>query len=501
MKSATPATQERPPIIAVLGHVDHGKSTLLDFIRKSNTVAGEAGGITQHVAAYEVVHERTGGEKKRITFIDTPGHAAFKTIRTRGASIADIAILVVSAEDGVKAQTLEALASIRASGIPMVVAINKIDRPNADVERTKTSLLENGVYVEGMGGDVPYVPISAKAGTGIQELLDLLLLVAEIEELKGDPSVCAEGFVIEAHHDAKRGVAATLIITNGSLATGQTVLAGGAITPVRVMEDHAGVQIPDATFSTPVTLYGFDTLPRVGASFSTFATKKEAQVARAAEASQLANAPAPTFNENTFILPLVIKADVTGSLEAIVSELARLGNEHAAIQIIQSGIGPVSETDVKSAVAGSGTTPIIFGFDVSVDANALEVARQYVIPIETFDIIYKLTERAEEILRERAPTQTKETIRGKARVLKLFSTRKNQQTLGGTVFEGLLEAGTLVHIFRKDELLGSGKITSMQTNRQEVSRAEKGTDFGAQLETSLELASGDMLEYTTTETL
>ncbi|MBI2030769.1 GTP-binding protein, partial [Candidatus Kaiserbacteria bacterium] len=246
---------ERPPIVVVMGHVDHGKSTLLDFIRKSNIVAGEAGGITQHVAAYEVVHEHEGA-KKRITFIDTPGHAAFQSIRARGANVADIAILVVAADDGVKAQTLEALASIREAKIPFIVTINKIDKPNADISRTQASLLEKEVYLEKLGGDVPWVAISAKAGTGVDELLDLILVVAELQEFKGDASVPAEGYVIEAHRDAKRGIAATLIITNGILKSGSSILAGHAIAPVRIMEDHTGKAIREATFSTPITLRG-----------------------------------------------------------------------------------------------------------------------------------------------------------------------------------------------------------------------------------------------------
>lgn len=501
MATSNTQTTERPPIIAVLGHVDHGKSTLLDYIRKSNIVEGEAGGITQHVAAYEVEHSTESGDKKRITFIDTPGHAAFKSIRSRGASIADIAILVVSAEDGVKAQTLEALESIKASGIPMVVAINKTDRPNADVERTKTSLLENGIYLEGLGGEIPFVPVSAKTGAGIPELLDLLLLVAEIEELKGDPEKPAEGFVIEAHRDQKRGVAATLIITDGSLKSGQSILAGGGIAPVRVMEDHAGKTLKSAQFSSPVSIYGFDALPKVGAPFTTYENKKLAEKAMAENASVTESSEATAFDEGTFVLPVVIKADVTGSLEAIVSELSSIGDEHAALHIIQSGIGAVSETDVKSAVAGSGTTPVIFAFNVGIDANAVETARQNGIQIETFNIIYKLTEHIQDLLKDRAPKRVVETLRGKARVLKIFSARKNIQTIGGTVFEGHIEKGALVHILRKDELVGSSSVDTLQASRQDVDRVEKGDDFGAQLETSIELSSGDVLEWRTTDTV
>jgi len=495
-------TRERPPIIAVLGHVDHGKSTLLDFLRKTNIVAGEAGGITQHVAAYEVSHKAQDGSEKKITFIDTPGHAAFKSIRTRGASIADIAILVVSAEDGVKEQTLEALASIKESGIPYVVAINKIDKPAADVERTKASLLQAGIYVEGMGGDIPFAPISAKTGAGIPELLDLLLLVAELEELKGDPRTLATGFVIEAHRDPKRGIAATLIITDGTLAWGQAVLAGGALAPLRLMDDHAGKAIKTtATFSSPISVIGFDTLPPVGSSFTTYANKKEAERARTEIKKEAPkNADLAAISTHAFVLPVVIKADVSGSLEALVSEISKLGDEHAGAMIIQSGIGAVSENDVKSAVAGSGTPPVILGFGVGVDANAIETARQAGTLIETFTIIYQLTERLAELIQERAPRRTIETVRARARILKIFSTRRNEITVGGSVFEGILEKDSLVRIMRKEELLGTGKIANIQTNRQDVSRVEKGGEFGGQVETSLDLLPGDLLESITTTT-
>lgn len=502
MTSSTPVATERPPIIAVLGHVDHGKSTLLDYIRKSNIVDSEAGGITQHVASYEVEHTATDGSKKRITFIDTPGHAAFKSIRSRGADIADIAILVVSAEDAVKAQTLEAIKSIKQSEIPMVVAINKIDRPNANIERTKTSLLEHEIYLEGLGGDVPFVPVSAKEGTGIPELLDILLLVAEMEELKATTEKPAEGFVIEAHRDQKRGVAATLIITDGSLQSGESILAGGAIAPVRVMEDHAGRTLKAATFSSPVSIYGFDTLPQVGAKFTTFKNKKDSEKARSEEVSITPDNTSTTLlDENAFVLPVVIKADVSGSLEAVVEELSKTGDSYSTINIIQSGIGAVSETDVKSAIAGSGIPPIIFGFNVGIDANAVETARQHGIEIETFDIIYKLTERIAELLKGRAPKRVVETIRGHARVVKQFSSRKDNQTIGATVFEGFIEKGSLLHIIRKNEMLGSGVLNTIQEGRQDVSRVEKGNDFGAQIETSIELQPGDLLEYRTSETV
>ncbi|MEK7509272.1 MAG: translation initiation factor IF-2 [Patescibacteria group bacterium] len=499
------ALRARPPIVAVLGHVDHGKSTLLDYIRKTNTVAKEAGGITQHVAAYEVAHATTSNKQlptnnvKRITFIDTPGHAAFQAIRARGAKIADIAILVVAADDGVKAQTLEALESIKASETPFVVAINKIDKPNADLSRTQASLLEHHVYLEKFGGDIPWAAISAKTGAGVDELLDLILLVAELAEFKADPETRAKGYIVEAHRDEKRGIAATLIITEGTLKSGMVVRVGRAVVPVRIMTDHAGKTIKEATFSSPVSLYGFDELPEVGAEFVSYKHKRDAEADRP-EAVRALNILAEE-ESGRFFLPIIIRADVSGSLEGIVHELAKIGDEYTGIRIVLSGIGAISEADVKAAVASAATPAVIVGFDVPVDPLARESARQHGIRIETFDIIYKLAERLAEILKESAPKRQVEERLGKARILKLFSSRKDKQTIGATVFEGRFEKGASVRVLRKGEEIGIGKVASLQSHKQNVERVETGGEFGAEIAGEFELAQGDVLECFRTKTV
>ncbi len=482
----------RPPIVAVLGHVDHGKSTLLDFIRKANVVASEAGGITQHVAAYEVEHEHEG-EKKRITFIDTPGHAAFQAIRARGARMADVAILVVAADDGVKAQTLEALAAIRAEGTPFVVAINKIDKPNADLNRTHASLIEHQVYLEGFGGEVPWVAISAKTGQGVSELLDLVLLVAEMQELKGDSEKRATGFVVEAHREAKRGIAATLIITDGTLESGQFVRAGGGVAPVRIMEDHRGVALKEASFSTPITLVGFDTLPDVGAPFSTHKSKREAENARTAEAAlRPAAAAATAETSDRFLLPVIIRADVSGSLEAIAFEIGKLGDEHAGISIVHSGIGDISEGDVKAAIA-SQPPAVLIGFHVGVEQAAAAFARERGVDILHFDIIYKLTESLEELMRKRAPKRKVEEVRGRAKILKVFSSRKTEHTIGASILDGTIAHDSPIRIMRRGEKVGDGSIHGMQRNKQSVERVAEG-EFGALVELECEPVQGDTLE-------
>ena len=499
MKTSSP--EERPPIVVVMGHVDHGKSTLLDYIRKSNIVASEAGGITQHVAAYEVEHEREG-KTKRITFIDTPGHAAFQAIRARGTNVADIAILVVAADDGVKAQTLEALNAIRESAIPFVVAINKIDKPNADVARTQASLLEQKVYLEKLGGDVPWTAVSAKTGAGISELLDLVLLVAELQEFTGDSARAAEGYVVEAHRDPKRGIAATLIITNGTIKSGMAVQVGRALAPVRIMEDHTGKSLKSATFSSPILLVGFDELPEVGTKFRAFKSRRDAEAARSSDATRAPSRTplSPDDNDERFYLPLIVRADTSGSLEAIQHEMSRIVLDHAAARIVQSGIGNISEIDIKNASASAASATVI-GFNVNVETIARERARQAGVTIETFTIIYKLTERLEELLKAAAPKRTVEEQLGTARVLKQFSNRKDAHVIGGSVSLGRIQNGASVRVIRRKVEVGVGKVVNLQSHKQNVDHVDAGSEFGVEIASAFEIAEGDSLQCFRTITI
>ena len=475
-----------------MGHVDHGKSALLDYIRNTNVVASEAGGITQQVSAYEVVHEHEGTQK-RITFLDTPGHEAFAKIRARGASVADIAILVVSAEEGVKPQTLDALTAITASGIPYVVAINKIDKPNADPNKTKASLIEHGIYLEGMGGDIPYNEVSAKTGAGINELLDTLLLVAALEELTGDPGTPAEGVVIEAHHDPKKGIAATLVIKNGTLTSGECVVAERAIAPVRIFEDFTGTAIREASFSSPVRIIGFDALPNVGSTFRTYARKKDAELAKTAAGNTRPTVAALDEDDDRHLVPLVIKADATGTLEAIAHELEKLGNERILISRIAEGIGNVSEADVQTALASSHDA-LIIAFNVGIDPAARDIALQHEKDIHTFDIIYKLSEWLEKEIQARTPKRETAVTLGTAKVLAHFSSMKHKHVVGGAVKSGELKTGARVRIMRAKEHVGEGTIHNLQLGKQNVERIEEGAEFGAQIESDVLLAQGDMLE-------
>jgi translation initiation factor IF-2 len=489
------AVVPRPPVIVVMGHVDHGKSSLLDYIRKANVVAGEAGGITQHIGAYEVVHEYEGAPRK-ITFLDTPGHAAFSAIRSRGAKVADIGILVVSAEDGVKAQTMEALRAIETAGIPYVVAMNKIDKPNADVNKTHASMIENGIYVEGYGGTTPWLPISAKTGQGISNLLDTLLLLTDVQELTGDHTAPVEGVVIEAHKDEKRGVAATIVIKNGTLRKGDYVVAGNAITPVRIMEDAHGKKLDEATFSAPVRLVGFDIQPEVGSTISVYPTKKDAEANRTIQ---------PITNDfiwtkemegdERLLIPLIVRSDVIGSLEAIEGALATYTDrERVNVRIVAKGIGPITEADMNIAR----TSPLsrVIGFNVNADPTAASISLSKNIPVHTFTIIYELTQWLEDEVAKLTPKKKETQVVANAKVLKCFSATKSLKTIGCKVSEGILTVGTTVVLTRRGEYLGKGKIETLQAARQVVQSVMAPNECGLQIETSVEIADGDILELT-----
>ncbi len=487
----------RPPVVVVMGHIDHGKSTLLDYIRKTNVVAGEAGGITQHIAAYEVPHKDEHGELRKITFLDTPGHEAFSKMRARGANAGDIAILVVSAEDSVKAQTIEAWETIQKAKLPVVVAINKIDKPNANVEKTKIDLAEKGIYLEGYGGDIPFAPISAKAGTGVDELLSLILLVAELNEFTGDPTMAAEGFVIESKLDPKRGISATLIIKNGTLSKGDYIVAENAMVGTRILENFLGKAIESATFSSPIQVVGFDKEPTVGSIFVSCGTKKEAEAscrANLAESRQKEMSE-ESIDASAAVVPLVIKTDVAGSGEAIVSEIKKLELPTLKWKVISTGVGAISEADMKLAQADPNT--IIIAFNVGQDARARDIAEKSAIPINTFNIIYKLSDFLKEEAEKRRPRVTTLETTGIAKVLKIFAVTRDRQVAGGKVTTGSMTQGAIVHIKRGETEMGKGKLIEVQQNKEKVKSVESGKEFGFALESSIEITPGDTLEIIT----
>lgn len=491
--SSPAAFEKRPPVVSVMGHIDHGKSTLLDYIRKTNVVDTEAGGITQRISAYEVVR---GAEK--ITFIDTPGHAAFSGMRERGAATADVCVLVVSSEDGVKPQTVEAYKQIKEAGTQFVVAITKIDKPTANVERAKISLAENEIYLEGYGGDISYVPVSAVSGEGISELLDLILLTAEVSDLKGDKSAPASGTIIEAHRDPKKGISATLIIKDGSMKSGQFVACGSAYSPTRMLEDFNGKKITEASFSSPVRVIGWNEAPMVGGQFITITSKSDLEDhleavkdAKARPANGPAPKKAPEVTDKKY-LPLIIKADVLGSVEAIEKELAKVGNDRIAAKVIFASIGDITESDVKNA--GGSAETIVIGFNVKMDSQARAMVERLGIAYESFDIIYKLVEWVEGRLKERTPKIAAEEVLGKAKILKFFSATKDKQIVGGKVIDREINIGHSVKIVRRETIIGEGVIRELQQAKIKTSTVNEGFEFGAMIDAKFELAPGDVIE-------
>lgn len=478
-----------------MGHIDHGKSTLLDYIRKTNVVAKEAGGITQHISAYEVSRNDARGVEKRITFLDTPGHAAFRGMRARGARVADIAILVVSAEDGVKPQTLEAYESIKNAGIPFIVAINKIDKPNAHIERTKQTLAEAGIYLEGYGGDIPWAPISAKTGQGVGELLDILLLVAELSELRGDPEKTAEGVIIESHMDTKKGPTATVVIVDGTMRKGMFAIAEHAIAPLRSIENFLGKSVTEATFSMPVRISGWSEVPAVGAIVKTFEKKRDAEeaarkihVQREADTTTEENSLAA---EDVVMIPVILKADVAGSLEAVEFEMGKLRHEHVRIKIIHKGIGAISEGDIKIALGAK--EPLVIGFHTKTDALAQDLAARSGITIRHFDIIYKLTEWLDAVMKERAPVIEVAERLGELKVLRCFSQQKERQIIGGRVEKGCMTAGTKFKIVRRGEEVGEGRVIELQCQKMKTTEVGEGNECGLQVESRITIAERDVL--------
>ncbi len=483
--------ESRPPIVVIVGHIDHGKSTLLDSIRKTNVVDAEAGGITQHLSAYCVEHTTKEGEKKNITFLDTPGHAAFQKMRLRGADVADIAILIVSAEDGVKPQTLEALECIKSAGIPYIVAINKIDKPGADLIRTQSSLIENEIYIEGMGGDISWVAISAKTGTGIDELLDLLILTAELAELTNDASALGSGSVIEGNLDGKRGNTATLMIQSGTVKTGSFVVSGTSYAPVRIMEDWAGKSIKEGHASEAVGIVGWNQVPKIGDTFTSVSSKKEAESLALKHKNENPVTIAQSEVSDLPTIPLLIKADVMGTIDAITHELQKYESDRVTLRVIGTGVGTITSNDVQSVSATENA--IIVGFNVKPDRMATDLAERLGVTIESFDIIYKLSEWLDEAIKARTPKMEEERITGKAKILKLFSTQRNSHVLGGRIEEGTLSLNQKVRITRRDIDLGRGVLKNLQQQKSNVQSITEG-EFGMQLDSKVEIAPGDYIE-------
>ncbi len=480
----------RPPIVTILGHVDHGKTTLLDFIRKSSVAAKEHGGITQHIGAYQITHN-----SKLITFIDTPGHAAFEKMRSRGANVADIVVLVVSIDDGIMPQTEEAIKHIKGAKIPMVVVVNKIDLPGINtkvqLEKIKKQLSDREILAEEYGGDVPIVPLSAKTGEGVDKLLEVILLVAELNEIKGDPSLPPSGVVIEASLDKFKGAIATLLIRDGTLKKGDQIIVGGIKGKVRGMFDFSGKAVDQAGPSVPVEVLGWEAIPAVGAILG----EEVQQLKKTEEVQSLVD---KLKQGDLKTLKVIVKADKQGSLEAIQISLEKFnpapdgaGQVRKVVDFILMGTGDIGEENVKlAATVGA----IIIGFNVKIASNAQKLAENEHVLIRSYNIIYELLDDVEEVVNTFLEVGQLEEILGKANIIAEFPYGKNEKIAGCRMVEGIIAKGQRIRVTREGKLIGETKFKSLRKVKEEVNKVEKGNDCGMLFDPALDFQIGDIVE-------
>ena len=490
--------RSRPPVVTIMGHVDHGKTSLLDAIRGADVVAHEAGGITQHIGAYQV----SLPDKSKITFLDTPGHEAFSEMRARGANVTDIVVLVVAADDGLRPQTVEAINHTKAAGVPMIVAINKVDKPEAKPQKVREELLQHEVIVEDMGGDVQDVEVSAKEKTNLDKLLEAIQLQAEILELKANPHRAAEGTVIEAKLDKGRGPLATVLVERGTLRVGDVFVAGASSGKVRAMIDDHGRQVKEAGPSVPVEVLGLSVVPSAGDPFTVVeneARAREVATYRQGVLDKKRTTSAPISLENMFAshasttkeLPLVIKADVQGSVEAIVHALNRLSTDEIRVRVLHSGVGAITESDVTLASASS--APII-GFNVRPNAKAREVADRNKVEFRYYDVIYHLTDWVKGAMAGELGPEIIETVVGRAEVKEVFPAGKKDKAAGLLVLEGVIRKGLNARLTRDDVIVSKTTISSLRRFKDDVAEVTSGLECGVLLADTNDIKPGDSLE-------
>jgi translation initiation factor IF-2 len=484
----------RPPVVTIMGHVNHGKTRLLDTIRQTNVMATEAGGITQHIGAYQV---EVNGQK--ITFLDTPGHEAFTAMRARGAQVTDITILVVAADDGVMPQTLEAIDHTQAAGVPIVVAINKIDKPEANPELVKQQLADAGLVIEEWGGDVVCVPISAKQKAGISELLENLLVVAEMEELRADPSRSAVGVVIEAELDKSKGPLATVLIQTGALKVGDTVVVGGTWGRIRAMFNDMGKRVRRAEPSMPVEILGLNSVPQVGDTLTAVAGEHQARAL--IQKHQQEKLPRAVSLDNLYDqisagqvreLNLILKADVQGSIEPITSSLERLATEQVQVRIIHSGSGNVTESDVMLAIASKG---LVIGFGTGIEAGARRLAEVEGVDIRSYDVIYNLVDDVDKALKGMLEPRYVEVIEGRAEVRAIFPSGKKGKVAGVSVTEGKVTRGASVRVRRGEQIVYESVVDSLRRFKDDVTEVTAGYECGVGIKDFNDFEVGDTLEF------
>jgi len=495
---APESLKPRPPVVTIMGHVDHGKTSLLDAIRGADVVAHEAGGITQHIGAYQV----TLPDKSKVTFLDTPGHEAFSEMRARGANVTDIVILVVAADDGLRPQTIEAINHTKAAGVPMIVAINKIDKPEAKPQKVREELLQHEIVVEDMGGEVQDVEVSATKKTNLDKLLEAIQLQAEILELKANPDRAAEGTVIEAKLDKGRGPLATVLVERGTLRVGDVFVAGASSGKVRALIDDHGRQVKEAGPSVPVEVLGLSAVPSAGDPFTVVeneARAREVAAYRQGVLDRKRTTSAPVTLENMFAshasttkeLPLVVKADVQGSVEAIVHALNRLSTDEIKVRVLHSGVGAITESDVTLASASG--APII-GFNVRPNAKAREVADRNKVEFRYYDVIYHLTDWVKGAMAGELGPEIIETVVGRARVQEVFPAGKKDKAAGLLVLEGVIRKGLNARLTREDVIVSATTISSLRRFKDDVAEVTSGLECGVLLADTNDIKPGDSLE-------
>ena len=489
---------KRPPVITIMGHVDHGKTSLLDYIRNSNVVAGEYGGITQHIGAYQIEYN---GEK--ITFIDTPGHAAFTEMRARGASITDIVIIIVAADDGVMPQTKEAIDHALAAGVPIVVAVNKIDKPEANPEKILTEMAEHNITPEAWGGNVPFVNISCKTGEGIDKLLETLLAISEIEELKANPQRYAVGTVIESRVDKSIGGVATLLIQNGTLRLGDPIVVGTTHGRVRTFKNDLGENIVEAGPSTPVEITGLSDNPSAGDKFMAFESEK---LARSVAEKRLIQEKTKStkrevvsfdtlfeqMNSGVKEINVVLKCDVRGSEEAVKNALEKIDVEGVKVKVIRSGIGTITESDI---VLANASNAIVIGFNVVPSSITKEVAKEYSVDVRLYTIIYKLVEEMELAMKGMLDPEYEEKVIGSAEVRKIFTFSKVGKIAGVIVKDGIIKVSSNVRVVRDGVIIYDGKVGSLQREKDSVKEVKSGFECGVTIDGYSDIKEQDVLEF------
>ena len=496
----------RPPVVAVMGHVDHGKTTLLDNLLKKKTVETEAGGITQHISAYQLEHDG-----RKITFLDTPGHEAFAAIRQHGAMLTDIVAIVVAADDGVKPQTVEAIKFAQGANAKIIVAINKIDREGADVERTKAGLAEHGLMPEEWGGDIIMVPVSAKTGEGLEKLLENILLVADVEELKADVEIPAEGLVIESHMETGKGSVVNLLVTGGELRVGEFVVAGGVYGKIRTMTDFRGKPKGKAGPSTPVTVTGFKDLPNFGDRFLEYKDEKSARKAALLNAQGAVDDAASAnvtsmdllrmmnVEDNSKVFNVIVKGDVLGSVTSVVDSLKLIDTKgEVTLNIVATGVGDVTENDVYMA---AGDNTVVYGFNVSVPTNIAKLAARDGVEVRNFRVIYELLDDARSSMEKLLGEEVVETEVGTMDVMGVFRVTKTELIAGGKVTSGKLVPGVMARVMRKKEMLGEAEVESVQKEKIDAKELIENEVGGLMMKTEKKilLEVGDKLEFFTRE--